>query len=167
MRQMLIDHKLNIAKLNTLEERVRMLKKMRAYLKYNPTHDYMLCSRSFDPTDPKPANRNIVSSVEISVISKDQAERLTLQNLDSLINNCKQEIYSLRISVSALDIAIKYLCERERYIIELRYFDGMKWDDIEINFEIKFGKDKYLSIPRLKQLDNIALEAIAKVLDIN
>lgn len=165
VRAMLTQHKLNIAKLNTLEERVRMLKKIRADIKQNPCHDYLLYPKSHDPTDPKPSNRSVVSTVELALINKDKAEKLTLQKLDELINDCKRNIYSLQIEVSKLDLAIKNLAERERFIVELRYFDSMKWDDIETNFEIKFGRDKCLSLNRLKQLETFALDTIFKIIN--
>lgn len=102
------------------------------------------------------------SSVEIAISNKEKAIEL----LNEWIKNDKSRIYPYQVELEQLSGAMAALTTQERFIIELKYFESMFWNDIEISYNNRFSRPKnYITVSGLKKMNSEALELMAEILE--
>lgn len=78
--------------------------------------------------------RNTSSPVEREVCE----EMLNIDLIREWIVEDKSRIYRYNLQINIIESALKALTIQERYIIELKYFERMCWNNIEISFNEQF-----------------------------
>lgn len=101
------------------------------------------------------------SSVEIAIEDKEKSIEL----LREWIKDDQSRIYPYQIEKEQIDAAMSALNIQERCIIECKYFEGMFWRDIEINFNDKFRQKNYITESGLKKMNSEALELLGEILE--
>lgn len=89
-------------------------------------------------------------------ISKTYKFSSSTENTTCKIDDLKAEIHELETHLKIIELAINYLGETERKIVELKYFDRCRWFDI--SYEVN------LSVARCKEIKNEALYKIQGII---
>lgn len=101
------------------------------------------------------------SIVEIEVTDKERA----IEILKEWIDEEKSRIYPYQIELEQIDGALNALTKHQRFIIELKYFEGMFWRDIELTFNDKYRQQNYITYEGLKKMNKEALEVLTRILE--
>lgn len=67
------------------------------------------------------------------------ADNENLENL-SEITKIEEEIKKLTKEITKIDIALSYLCDEDRFIIDKKYIENKSWMEVEDEFNIMFKK---------------------------
>lgn len=110
---------------------------------------------------PRGNTNNIISIVELEILSQEEQRQI----LKQWIKDDKSRIYPLQIEKEQIDAALGALTERERFIIECKYFEEMFWRDIERNFNEKYGARTYITESGLKKMFYESRDIIIKLLE--
>ena len=108
-----------------------------------------------------PKADTVSSYVERAIIDKEEA----IEVLKEWIKDDKSRIYPYQIEIEQIDAALGALTMQERFIIECKYFEGMFWNEIEINFNNKFRQKNYITTSGLKKMNSDALNMLLQILE--
>lgn len=100
------------------------------------------------------------SSVEMAITDKEKA----IEELRQWIKDDKSRIYPYLIEKEQIDAALGALTKQQRFIIECKYFEGMFWRDIEINFNDKFRGQNYITVSGIRKLNSEAIDMLMNIL---
>lgn len=103
--------------------------------------------------------RNTSSPVEKFMIEKELSEEM----IKEWIREDESRIFIKKLEVEQIELALDGITSQEKYIIELKYFNGLSWKEIELNYNEKFKQRNYVGYEWLKKVNK---EAISKVEDI-
>lgn len=112
---------------------------------------------------PLPPLRSNKSPVELSLEYKE----ITSENIKEWIREEESRIIFTKLEVMQIENAINGLTQWEKYIIECKYFEGMAWRSVEINFNDKFKQKNDLTEERIKQINREAIKKVENILKMN
>lgn len=104
--------------------------------------------------------RNTSSPIEACIC----AESLTIETIKNWINEDKSRIYKSNLQINIIEGALKALTEEERYIVELKYFEKMKWSNIEISFNNQFKQKNDITSEQTKKINVQAINNLLEIL---
>jgi len=76
----------------------------------------------------------VTSPVEAEVMQK----AATIEDVQAWIKEDMSRIFFKKLEVEQIEGALKALNPEQRFVIEQKYFDGLFWKNIEINFNNRF-----------------------------
>lgn len=106
-----------------------------------------------------PRGSDIRSPVEIAITDKEEA----IEIIKEWIKDDESRIIPLKLEVEQVEIALESLTVGEKYVIDCKYFNNMFWNNIEINYNERFREKNYVTVARLRQINQ---EALSKLVDI-
>lgn len=109
---------------------------------------------------PGSPTRNTSSPVEQEVC----ATMLTIDIVREWIVDDKSRIYKLALQVNIIESALKALTEQEKYIILLKYFEKMNWNNIEVNFNNQFKQKNDISSEQIRKLSTQVLDSLLEII---
>lgn len=80
----------------------------------------------------------IFSPVEKEVFSTEKKIKMNHEFIKKLILEIKTKIRIRKNKINRVDMSLLLLSKEDRFLIECRFFDRMKYKDISKNFESKF-----------------------------
>lgn len=98
------------------------------------------------------------SPVEVYVVEKTLDENI----IKEWIKEDESRVFAKKMELQQIDMALLALTKQEKYIIELKYFEGMFWKDIEISYQEHFTQ--YITEIRLKQIRKEAIVKLEQIL---
>jgi hypothetical protein len=154
VEQALKDYKSKASTIETTDKRVEEYKKM----KNDPEIEIILTS----PVElgmPRSPNHG-GSQTESIILRKDQA----ISKLEEWIRDEQSRIYPLKLEKEQIDGALGALNQKERFVIECKYFENMIWRDIEYSVNKKFEQQNFVTYETLKKDNKKAVALIGKIL---
>lgn len=88
----------------------------------------------------------------------------TREEIKELIKDDKSRLFWPKLEVEQIEKALEGLTAWEKYIVEIKYFDGMSWRNIEISFNKQFPQKNDLTEERLRQINREAIEKLSEIL---
>jgi len=113
-----------------------------------------------EPGMPGAPLRNTSSSVEAGICS----EQLTIETIQEWIAEDKSRIYRYELQVNIIEGSLKALTEQEKYIIELKYFERMSWNNIELSFNKQFKQKNDITCGQARNINDQAIENLQEVI---
>ena len=104
--------------------------------------------------------RDTSSSVEKEVC----AAILTIELIREWIAEDKNRIHRCNLQTEIIEGALKALTEQERYIISLKYFEKMNWNNIEINFNSQFKQKNDITSGQVRNINEQAVETLLMII---
>ena len=104
--------------------------------------------------------RNTSSSVEKEVC----ASMLTVELIKEWIAEDKNRIYRCNLQINIIEGALTALTDQERYIVRLKYFERMSWNNIEINFNNQFKQKNDITSEQLRKLSTQILDNLLEII---
>jgi hypothetical protein len=104
--------------------------------------------------------RNTSSPIEREIC----ANELTVEIIKEWIKDDKSRIYRYNLQINIIDGVLKALTGQERYIITLKYFERMNWNNIEISFNDQFKQKNDITSGQVKNINCQALENLLQVI---
>lgn len=104
--------------------------------------------------------RNTSSTVEKEVC----ATILTVELIKEWIAEDKSRIYRYNLQINIIEGALMALTGKERYIIGLKYFERMNWNNIEINFNNQFKQKNDITSAQARKINDQALESLLQII---
>jgi len=104
--------------------------------------------------------RNTSSTVEKEVC----ATILTVELIKEWIAEDKSRIYRYNLQINIIEGALTALTGKERYIIGLKYFERMNWNNIEINFNNQFKQKNDITSAQARKINDQALESLLQII---
>lgn len=130
-------------------------------LKNPHLHDGLMCGNPIEPGMPRAKNIT-TSPVERAVFGREESCRM----LKEWIKEDGSRIYPYQRELEQINLALNALTEQARYIIELKYFEGIPfWSDIEEKFNSKFKTRNYLTFESLKKINRESLAILKDILE--
>lgn len=111
-----------------------------------------------EPGMPKAFTTN--SPVETAAVEKE----VTREMIKEWIREDQDRIRLLQTEVKQIELALEALLPGERLIIECKYFDNMFWSNIEINYNQAFRLKQDVTVARIRQLHDEALDKLIPLL---
>lgn len=108
-----------------------------------------------------PRAKSIKSPVEASLMTKE----LTIGTIKEWIAEDESRIFLLKLEVDQIDKSLIRLTKHEKYIIECKYFEGLFWKDIEINFNEVYRQKNYITVSGIRKINKEALLKLEEVLE--
>lgn len=143
--------------IETTLERIEVYKKALS----NPEeHNGLFLGSNREPGMPTGKGYKPTSMVEYQVLSEEKQ----IEILKQWIRDEQSRIYPLQIEVEQITGALNALTEKERYIIECKYFENMIWRDVEIHYNEKYRQRNYITFEGLKNNNRRALELMTRIL---
>jgi len=96
---------------------------------------------------PRAKNWKPGSPVERMIVT----EQLTDEMIQEWIENYERYLWPIKRRLEKLDIAIKHLSDKEKTIIDLKYMQGMKWEEIETEFNKRHKKGDEIQVRQLQR----------------
>lgn len=97
---------------------------------------------------PRSSGVGDISIVELKVMDKEKQRDILRQ----WIKDDKSRIYPLQIEREQISMALEALTDKERYIVDCKYFKEMFWREIEHAFNDKFTQQNMITESGLKQM---------------
>lgn len=85
-----------------------------------------------------PRSKKNVSPVECEVIAVERQKEVTRDMLKQWILDGKSAIYWLEFEVKKIETALNALDDKKRFIIEMKYFHGLTWDEVLLSYNEQF-----------------------------
>lgn len=104
--------------------------------------------------------RNTSSPIEREVC----ANELTLDIIREWIKEDKSRIYRYNLQINIIESALTALTGKERYIIGLKYFERMNWNNIEINFNNQFKQKNDITSAQARKINDQAIESLLQII---
>ena len=123
--------------------------------------DCFVISEHQEPGMPHSPNRNTGSPTERAIMTME----CTREDVKELIKADKSRLFWPKLEIEQIDKALEGLTTWERYIIGVKYFDGMSWHNIEISFNKQFPQKNDLTEVRLKQMNGEAINKLREILN--
>lgn len=89
---------------------------------------------------------------------------ITAEMVRDWINDDKSRIYYMKIEVEQIETALRALTTEQQTVIELKYFNGMSWRNIEILFNEKCKNRIYITDNAIRKINQESLEIMWKIL---
>lgn len=105
--------------------------------------------------------RNTSSTVEKEICDNE----LTIEIIKEWIKEDKSRISRYSLQVEIIEMALKALTEQEKYIIGLKYFERMNWDNIELNFNNQFKQKNDITSGQTRKINDHAIEYILEIVN--
>jgi len=109
---------------------------------------------------PGSPTRNISSPVEMEIC----ATELTIETIEEWIVEDRNRIYKSNLQINIIEGALKALTEQEKYIIGLKYFEKMNWNNIEINFNNQFKQKNDITSGQARNINEQAIENLLQII---
>ncbi len=109
---------------------------------------------------PGSPTRNTSSAVESEVC----AQILTIDLIKEWIAEDKSRIYRYNLQINIIEGALKALTEQERYIVKLKYFEKMSWNNIELNFNKEYKQKNDITSVQVRRINEQAIENILEII---
>lgn len=105
------------------------------------------------------------SPVEQSVVRQEENQEQVIEHLKEWIADDLSRIYPLEKEIEQIDGALNALTQQQRYIIELKYFEKMTWEEIAREFSDKYRQQNYITGEGVKKINASIVKTITKILD--
>ena len=112
-----------------------------------------------------PSAHSATSQVEREAFANNENDDVTKELLEEWIKEDRSRIAPIEIEVEQVEHALKALTEQERYIINLKYFEGLFWANIEISFNKQYPNKQDVTEERLRQMHKEAKSKLEYVLN--
>ena len=120
--------------------------------------DCFQISEPREPGMPHSPNRG-GSSTEKAVMLME----VDREGMREIIKADKSRLFWPKLEIVQIDKAMEGLTPWEKYVVELKYFDGLSWRNIEMSFNKQFPQKNDITEERLRQVNK---EAISKLIEI-
>jgi len=104
--------------------------------------------------------RNTSSPIEREICDSE----LTIEAIQEWISDDRSRIYKYSLQVNIIEGALKALTEQEKYIIELKYFERMSWNNIELSFNSEFKQKNDITSEQARKINIQATDNLLEVL---
>jgi hypothetical protein len=120
------------------------------------------CFQITEPHEPgMPLSHNQSGSPTEKAVMLMEVDR---EGVKEIIKADKSRLFWPKLEIEQIDKALEGLTTWERYIIGVKYFDGMSWRNIETSFNKQFPQKNDLTEIRLKQMNGEALNKLREIL---
>jgi hypothetical protein len=86
------------------------------------------------------------------------------EGIKEIIKADKSRLFWPKLEIEQIDKALEGLTTWEKYIIEIKYYEGMSWRNIEISFNKQFPQRNDLTEIRLKQINGEGINKLKEIL---
>ena len=104
--------------------------------------------------------RNTSSPIEREICDSE----LTIETIRDWITEDKSRIYKYKLQINIIDVSLKALTDQERYIVELKYFEKMNWNNIELSFNSQFKHKNDITSEQIRKLSTQALASLLEII---
>ena len=150
--RLLKEYKTKRAKVNSMLSRIDELSKL---LLLDDLSEFSWYSSGRELGMPRAAFRKGGGVVENIVID----ESLTKEKVKDLISDSKARVFWINLEVETIEHSLRGLTEKERFIIENKYFECLNWRELEKVYNERFGvlEEIYITDQGLKKIINKVL----------
>ncbi len=157
---------------NILEERLKLYRKHRAEVATALQRiavweealkggELWLFENSVNKIMGMPRSSTVSSQVENTVSSRE----VTRELVEEWIEEDKSRIHYKKVEMDQIDEAMKALTNEQRTVIEAKYFEGMTWRNIEIQFNEQHAKGRvFIQVDGIRKINSEALEILWQIL---
>lgn len=103
--------------------------------------------------------RNISSPVEREICDNE----LTIEIIQEWIEEDRNRIYRLNLQIGIIENSLQALTTQERYIIKMKYFEKMNWNNIELNFNNEFKQKNDITSEQTKKINAQSINNLLKI----
>ena len=103
--------------------------------------------------------RNTSSPIEQEICSNE----LTIETIKEWIEEEYNRIYRKKLQVGIIENSLAALTIQERYIIKMKYFEKMNWNNIELNFNNEFKQKNDITSERIKKINAQSILSLLKI----
>ncbi|MBW9154246.1 hypothetical protein [Clostridium estertheticum] len=103
--------------------------------------------------------RNTSSPVEREICDNE----LTVEIIEDWIKEDKSRIYRKKLQAGIIENSLEALTIQERYIIKMKYFEKMNWNNIELNFNNEFKQKNDITSERIKKINAQSIISLLKI----
>jgi len=121
--------------------------------------DCFQISELHEPGMPHSPNRN-GSPTEKAVILME----VDREGIKEIIKADKSRLFWPKLEIEQIDKAMEGLTPWEKYVVELKYFDGLSWRYIEMSFNKQFPQKNDITEERLRQINREAINKLSEIL---
>jgi hypothetical protein len=86
------------------------------------------------------------------------------EEVKELIKADRSRLFWPKLEIEQIEKAMEGLTTWEKYIVGIKYFDGMSWRNIEISFNRQFPQKNDITEERLRQINREALGKLSEIL---
>ena len=86
------------------------------------------------------------------------------EEVKEIIKADKSRLFWPKLEIEQIDKALEGLTPWERYIVGIKYFDGLSWRNIEISFNKQFPQKNDITEERLGQINREAVNKLIEIL---
>lgn len=151
------DYKRKKSIIETTKERIKVFKEA---LSQPKLHWGIFLGSPMELGMPRGSGFKGTSTVEYEVLS----EEGEMEMLKQWVRDEQSRIYPLEVEVGQIEGALGALTKQQRFIVEVKYFEGMFWRDIEISFNDTFRQQNYITVAGIRKINYEALEVLADIL---
>lgn len=105
------------------------------------------------------------SPVEQEVIREEYNQEQAIKDLKEWIADDLSRIYPIEKEIEQIDGALKSLTQQQRYIVELKYFEKITWEEIAREFSDKYRQQSYITGEGAKKINTSAIKTITAILE--
>jgi len=103
--------------------------------------------------------RNTSSPVEREICDNE----LTIEIIKDWIEDDKSRIYRYKLQIDIIENSLQALTTQERYIIRMKYFEKMNWNNIELNFNNEFKQKNDITSEQTKKINAHSIDNLLKI----